>query len=548
MTGENECQEIRLAAMALADGESPRRDPRQIREHLENCESCRIIVSPEQQPLIPETARRARQLADFWPAIEGRLSQDRASLGANRAVRGTRRRVAWGVGLSTVACLLLVVASWLWTSFGRHDVRSTVETRVSPEASSTPPHYDASWDPPQHVDPEEFRKRFAIYFEPEFQQGQADRIGLNVNVESLRPVTIRAPDGPLGTLFIDAAGKVMLAVKSPLVSEFHEGLAVVGTVTDAKDGHRIKNYGFIDRTGKIVIAPEFDDASHFSEGLAAVHQGNQWGYINRQGQVVVPLRYRMGEPFRDSVACVVREDRTVQFINPTGEVLFTSNPYDVGRFSEGLLYVNLAGKQGIDRTVDQAVEIGRGRGYVDRKFEFVFRLGSDHSGFEPHRCEEFHDGMAAVEVAGSNQWGFMTREGKLTIPGPFREVRPFSEGAAAVTRENGPTPQWGYIDRAGKWLIEPRFLGAGKFAEELAPVLIPLDDKAAVGLPQSKWGYVDRTGRTVIAPRFYRAAPFEHGLACVSENPYHKGFIDKTGTYVFQFTEPTFGPIAKPNE
>lgn len=420
MTSGNECQEIRLAAMALADGESPALDSRQIGEHLEICEPCRNLVRQEQQRLIPETARRALAVADLWPAIESRLSRDRAEPGPNRAARATRWRASWVIGLAASACLLLVVAGSLWMSLGRNAFRDTIGKRGSPEASSTPSPDVTVWDPPEHVDPDEFRERFAFYFEPEFQQAQAKRIGLDVNVDLLHSVSIPGKDGALGTLFIDRTGVVMLAVRYPLVDQFHDGLAAVGTVTDWKNGNRITNYGFIDRTGKLAIAPEYDYADRFSEGLAAVHKKNKWGYIDRKGKVIVALRGRFGEQFRDGVACLWLEDNTGEFIDQTGKVRFTINRHDVGRFSEGLLCVNLPGTQGIDS--------GRARGYVDRKFEFVFRLGEDSSGFWPLRCEEFHDGMAAVEVEGSNQWGFITREGKLTIPGPYIQVQPFSEG------------------------------------------------------------------------------------------------------------------------
>ena len=541
MNNEIECQEIRLAAMAVAEGESPSRNSVQISEHLESCEPCRNSVRQDGQPLFPETARRAPHAADFWPAIDSRLSREQAELATNRSARAVPWRSPWVLGLSALACLLLVMAGAIWITLGWNGA-SLVGTPRPLEASTKPSPFEIPWGPPEHVDPAEFLERFSFFFGPEFQKGQAERIGSDDDADSLRSVTIRKLEGPLGTLFIDRAGVVMLAVPYPLVSEFHEGLAAVGTAVDWKSGGHLTNFGFIDRTGKLVIAPEYDYADRFSDGLAAVHKKNKWGYINRRGEVVVPLRYRSAEAFRDGIACAWQEGDTVEFLDKSGKVLKTFNRHDVGRFSEGLLYVNLPGKQGFDS--------GRARGYVDRNFEFVFRLGEDSSGFFPARCEEFHDGMAAVEVGGSNQWSFITREGKLTIPGPYAQVLPFSEGLAAVTRERGVYAKRGYIDREGNEVIAPRFLQAGSFSEGLASVLIPLEDEADGDLPagdaagpvKGKLGYIDRAGNVIIEPRFYTVGPFENGLAQVSENPFHTGFIDKTGAYVWQFTEPKFGP------
>lgn len=131
------------------------------------------------------------------------------------------------------------------------------------------------------------------------------------------------------------------------------------------------------------------------------------------------------------------------------------------------------------------------------------------------------------------------------VPAQYSAVQPFSEGVAGVAVRPGVYAKTIYIDRSGKVVLEPDVLGSGPFKEGLAVAGIAMDKddaKPNVARPiRRRFGYIDRTGKVVIPPRFYSAVAFEHGLARVSENPYHHGYIDKTGKYVWQMTEPTYG-------
>jgi hypothetical protein len=437
--------------------------------------------------------------------------------------------------------LLTAPAVWTWHRYcgGQESTAENAGEPTGENAGDATGEWleDPSWDPPQAVDPLEFQKRYARYFEADFMTRLAGQLDPNVNVDALHSSVIRAKDGPLGTLFLDNTGKVVLAVKYPFVINFSEGLAAVATKIQPKTSGLI-SYGYVDRTGQLVIPADYDAADSFREGLAAVQKAGKWGYINRRGELVIPCRYQRVEEFRDGVARAWPDHDTVQFIDPMGHVLYQGNSNDVsGEFSEGLLHANLAGKPDMDN--------GRSLGYLNRDFKFAIRLGPDSSGFWPVRCEKFHEGRAAVEI-GNQQWGFIDRLGKLVVPASFSTVSPFSEGLAAVTVRRGTIAACGYIDRSGTRVIEPRFLSAGSFKEGLAPVRIAMEDESddapSVARPvRSRWGYIDRHGKVVIQPRFYQAGSFEHGLAQVSENPFHHGYIDKTGAYVWQVAEPAYG-------
>jgi hypothetical protein len=156
--------------------------------------------------------------------------------------------------------------------------------------------------------------------------------------------------------------------------------------------------------------------------------------------------------------------------------------------------------------------------------------------------------------------GFIDKTGKIVIPPKFDEVKPFSEGRAAVSirdkslfiDETGKVviqPQFdgrgwsghfsqgivrvriggkcGFIDKAGRMLIQPQFDEAHEnFSEGLAGVRIGCDKKG-------KWGFIDQTGKLIIQPQFSRAFGFREGLAAVSIDG-KWGFIDRTGKVVIQ--------------
>ncbi|MEX2139828.1 MAG: WG repeat-containing protein [Pirellulales bacterium] len=455
----------------------------------------------------------------------------------------SRRQTTRLVGAVAIAAGVLLIVGVTWRQKDGDSGPSAVTPKVSATSKDIGPLiYDIPWKAPPPLTAAEFQAKYATYFEPEFQRTQGERIPPDLDVDTLQSVFIRPVNGApgLGTLFIDRAGAVVLALKYPAVQRFSEGFAAVGTRIGSN--RVVQSYGFVDRTGAMVIPPRYDHVEPFHEGLAPVTVDEKAGFIDRQGTMVIRPQYHFVGAFQNGVGYARLkpvESEKVQFIDRQGKVLLNADSRETGYFSEGLMRMGLKGTPGIDDGV--AV------GYVDSTFSFVFRLGKDSSGFRPGRCEEFHDGMAAVEVERSNQWewGFINREGKLAVPGPFFKVMSFSEGLAAVKRTREMDDTWGYIDRAGSFVIRERFFKVTSFAEGLAAVLLPLDKPGATdgqsaksGLPRVKWGYIDQQGQTTIEPRFYEAKPFRHGLAEVKESPRHLGFIDKTGEYVWEMILP----------
>ena len=65
------CEEMQIAAMAIAEGQAPEIPVPLVREHLNQCPACRdavTAISPTLATLARQTRRR--HPADLWPAIQ----------------------------------------------------------------------------------------------------------------------------------------------------------------------------------------------------------------------------------------------------------------------------------------------------------------------------------------------------------------------------------------------------------------------------------------------------------------------------------------------
>ncbi len=171
----------------------------------------------------------------------------------------------------------------------------------------------------------------------------------------------------------------------------------------------------------------------------------------------------------------------------------------------------------------------------------------------------FQEGLSRLylyeDSSGSSTGaGFIDWTGKVVIPAEYEGVSDFSEGFAAVYKNN----KWGYIDKTGKEVVPFSYEAAQSFSEGLAAVMkngkigfVDADGKevipcaysnSAEGFSQGlaavekggKWGFIDKTGEVVIDFTYDGAYSFSEGLAAVEKNG-KMGFIDKTGQEAFPF-------------
>ncbi|HWB26541.1 MAG TPA: WG repeat-containing protein [Chitinophagaceae bacterium] len=302
-------------------------------------------------------------------------------------------------------------------------------------------------------------------------------------------------------------------------------------------------WGYIDKTGKFIINPQFEMAYTFEDGLALVEDSREkFGYIDEKGNFVIPAVYKRATSFAEGAAAVVKENQPIEYIDKqgkttirldtsitralnftgglamaerggktcyidkTGKIVLTSQQYDLGMFSEDLLWISQKTNDGI-------------------RYGFVGRSGKIVITPQFEEPSMFHEGMAAIKLNG--KFGFINTSGAIVITPQFDAADGFSGNLAAV--ELGKL--WGFIDKSGKFVINPQYGDRQSFnGDGLCPVLSTINDK---------WGFIDKTGKMIIEPKYKSVTNFYDGIAVVREDTAY-GIIDKEGRYI---TSPIFKDV-----
>lgn len=187
------------------------------------------------------------------------------------------------------------------------------------------------------------------------------------------------------------------------------------------------------------------------------------------------------------------------------------------------------------------------------------------------------DGAPLYPLPQDGKWGFAGQDGEWRLAPEWRQVRPFSEGVAAVETGAG----WGLIGRGGSYIVEPgardadRVVIAGE-AFALSPYK-PMSQGCSAATPEggtahyvtasgARWtppglsgeevldlgsfseglawarvtrgkesavGWIDTAGDWAIAPEFHAGGEFSEGRAPAAINDGFWGYIDTSGELVF---------------
>ena len=247
-----------------------------------------------------------------------------------------------------------------------------------------------------------------------------------------------------------------------------------------------------------------------------------------------PERLEVGEGEFHEGLCVWQLTKGYAFINRAGAPAFGKRYFACFAFREG---------------IGAVWDYDEGWGYIDHSSRRI-----TDAKFSWGKNPIVSEGLAAVrELGGAGKWGFLSVNGAMSIGFRYDDVRPFSEGRAAV-RIGG---KWGYIDRKGTAVIAPSFDEAGRFASGLAPAdsggrwgLIDFAGRWAVkpefdnlrevheglsaALRGNKWGAVDGHGVAVIPFRYESIGSFSEGLAC-AELGGRWGFVASDGKVAIPF-------------
>ena len=139
MNPQSDCQQVRLAAMALADGETPELASGDVQSHLQECLACRGEVEQlDIGSLFPAGVRWSDASESIWQRIAGQVTQKQESAPTNRW-GGGRAKQWWAVA----AVIALVAGGSMWL-FPRNRKHAPDDNRRSTVDTDTP----SSKDPP----------------------------------------------------------------------------------------------------------------------------------------------------------------------------------------------------------------------------------------------------------------------------------------------------------------------------------------------------------------------------------------------------------------
>ena len=330
-------------------------------------------------------------------------------------------------------------------------------------------------------------------------------------------------------------GLAKAAVNYDIVSDFHEGLALV-----SKDG----KYGFIDKMGNEVIPCIYDFSEevdlNFHDGLALVYQGGKCFFINKEGKEAFPFNYNYAKPFSDGLAAVGKGDKFGYIDTKGNEVIPLSDKYCSESFHDGLAavfkdekygFINKKGELVIPYTFEDTSEMGDASEFYEG-FTIVCKNGKssyvDKSGKELNIGDysyilNFSDGMAVVNKDG--KYGFIDTSGKEVIPCAYEEATSFSEGYAFVKKDG----KYMQIDKSGKILNTFNYERISVFHDGFAGVSKRNGD-------ETLGGYIDKDGKEVIPCIYNIFSDFSEGLAVVEKDGVF-GFVDKKGNSTFDLQD-----------
>jgi hypothetical protein len=302
---------------------------------------------------------------------------------------------------------------------------------------------------------------------------------------------------------------------------------------------RSGKWGYVNRDGAVVIPPQFEEAGFFYDGRAAVRQNGSWGYIDPSGVAVIPFQFTRADRFSDGLANVRWKDpesghEPSGYIDRSGRRVITCDGEDANirltaqrcqqLFSGGFVMEDVEVFRCADEPGNPKQYPCKGQ-WIDRIgfYDKTGRLAIPGPFWSAGAVSRFVDGLAGVQVFGTEQKGFIDSSGQWVINPQFDQVAEFSDGLAAV--RTGPAG-WGFIDKRGAFVIPPQFVSVNTSGFSGGLAAVSVDGKLR--------GYIDRTGKFVIPPRFEDAGPFSEGLAPVCCDDDRIRYIDAKGNWAFE--------------
>lgn len=202
--------------------------------------------------------------------------------------------------------------------------------------------------------------------------------------------------------------------------------------------------------GDIVeITPSFTESVHqfeelypFSEGMATVRKDGKFGFINIKGELVIPCQYLYVGPFKEGLACVVKDenDMNVSFIDTAGKILKTKYPFNVqwyfGTLGNGYIVPEqLSFQNGVceinytDENVSETQTV-----YIDKQLKEIEKPKEENASTSVSDEYEIFS-IPSKDVYGDEieLRGLKDKTGKIIIPAKYNNLQLSDNGVVLAT-------------------------------------------------------------------------------------------------------------------
>lgn len=137
----------------------------------------------------------------------------------------------------------------------------------------------------------------------------------------------------------------------------------------------------------------------------------------------------------------------------------------------------------------------------EEKWGYINELGQEMIKPIYEEASLFSEGLAAVFK--NNKYGYINKSGKVVVDFKFKDAEAFHHGAAVVMADS----MYGLINRSGDFLIKPQFEELSEAAEDIY-----------VGVKEEGSGYIHKNGQQLTRFMFDLSNDFNNGYAVVSKD------------------------------
>jgi hypothetical protein len=253
-------------------------------------------------------------------------------------------------------------------------------------------------------------------------------------------------------------------------------------------------YGLIDTLGRLTVSAIYDELGSFREGRLAVKRNGAWGFVDRDGLEIIPCRFREAQPFSGGRAAV-KLGRFWGYVDKLGDTDIEFTFARAGSFNEGLAWV-----------------------YANDAYGYIDSTGSFIIPAKYERAFDFQNGIARVSAGG--QTGLIDIGGRFTLKPKYSDIQPFDAHGLALARFGKTRARYGLLDRSGTMVTRKPFREIRPFREGMAAVRF-----------KDQFGFIDTTGKMVIAAQYSKVSDFANARAVV-QNEGRCGYIDTNGALV----------------